>query len=96
MFSYSGIRSVAFDEELLLYTYPNPAADQITFTVPDMNLVKQVQINDIRGNRVYNRQNASSAKLPGYIDVSFLPAGVYILRVVSEEGNLGTFRILKQ
>ncbi len=96
VFSYSGIRSVAFDEELLLYTYPNPAADQITFTVPDMNLVKQVQINDIKGNRVYNRQNASSAKLPGYIDVSFLPAGVYILRVVSEEGNLGTFRILKQ
>ena len=96
-FSYSSIRSIAFEQApQQLSSYPNPAVNRITLTGADMSSAKQIQINDMKGNRVYNQQNSSSEKLPGYIDVSFLPVGVYILRIVGNEGNLGTFRLLKQ
>lgn len=95
-FSYSPVRSIVLGKETLLSSFPNPVTDQLTLTVADMTLVEQIQLNDMKGREVYSHSNASSVQFPGYIDVAFLPAGVYILRVIGNGGNVSTFKVLKQ
>ncbi len=95
-FSYSPIRSIVFEQDEQLSSYPNPAVSRLTLRAPDMSRIEHIQLNDLMGKRVYSRQRAASEKLSAEIDVTFLPAGVYIMRVTDSGGNAGTLRVLKQ
>ncbi len=97
-FSYSAIRSLIFDNDDLTFSfYPNPATDYLMMAAEnDMGQVQQIQINDIRGNRVYYMKKNTYAKFPEYLQIEFLPAGVYIMRVSTNKNIIHSFRIIKK
>ncbi|MBF9219563.1 T9SS type A sorting domain-containing protein [Hymenobacter sp. BT662] len=58
---------------------PNPASEQVTFSLPPTDKPRRVQLLDVRGQllrEVHLAAGAPSVKLP----VSGLPTGVYLLR----------------
>jgi len=67
-------------QEISVSVYPNPASDRLFFTSDTP--VTSVSVTDISG-RIINVNNVSS----GYIDVSLLKAGVYILSILTDKGT---------
>ncbi len=64
--------------------YPNPATDYIQFDLPDVYQKARLELIDISG-RVVLAQKMNHQEL---IDISFLPKGMYVYRVVSQQGWL--------
>lgn len=73
--------------------YPNPAKDKISISLKKISGDVDVQIITIGGNVVHK----SSLKLVRHkymkdIDISFLPNGVYMIRLTSPEGKTSGIR----
>lgn len=60
--------------------YPNPATDVINISLADGKEVQGVEVLNMAGQNVY------SAKAANSINVSFLPAGVYVVKVKDNSG----------
>lgn len=82
----SGISSV---EENMLSIFPNPVRDELrikisetTFDVSQLREGKTVRIYNIAGQNVLNSQLSTLNS----INVSHLPAGVYIVRICTDKG----------
>jgi len=73
--------------ELLFEVYPNPAKDNIT--ISDINHTGdcELQILSMNGLIVYERKLQSEKEQLNTIDVSFLPAGLYLIEVQSIDGK---------
>jgi len=63
-----------------LSIYPNPATDVVNVSLADGLQVQSVEVVNMAGQSVY------SAKAANSINVSFLPAGVYVVRVKDNKG----------
>ena len=63
-----------------LSIYPNPATDVVNISLADGLQVQSVEVVNMAGQSVY------SAKAANSINVSFLPAGVYVVRVKDNKG----------
>jgi hypothetical protein len=63
--------------------YPNPATDFISINNKD-NLTYQASLNDLTGKTVYANQANTDIK----INVSNLPAGMYLLKITSDKNTL--------
>lgn len=61
--------------------YPNPASDVVTIANLPVG-VKQIQLFDLRGQLIANRQSTASTEV---IQVADLAAGAYMLRIVAGE-----------
>lgn len=88
-YTYSDIRTVVFDDLSFVNMYPNPAEDELQFTVlvsDDADL--HVNIVDVTG-RVIMRQNywIESGESSIKLDVSNLASGIYTIRVNTNEEN---------
>jgi PKD repeat protein len=66
-------------------TYPNPVNDQLTISFAKEMKNAQLEIIDQTGRLVQQVQNISGQKLT--LNVSTLPAGIYLLRVTDENGS---------
>ena len=81
------------NELLNLNLYPNPNTGIFTLEV---DLFKNedfdFEILNILGSKVYKNQGVSNTKKE--INVSFLPAGVYILRVLENSYTLGEIKFV--
>lgn len=76
------VNEIEFENSLSLS--PNPATNQIT--IDSKQYTKgEIEIFDVMGKQVGNRQSAVSNKTQ--IDISFLKKGVYFLQVKSENGK---------
>ena len=75
---------VVLPEEATILThriYPNPVKDQLTLELEEGVVIRALQINNLTGAAVpYVRQEERS------VDVSSLPAGMYILSVSTDKG----------
>jgi hypothetical protein len=84
--------------------YPNPASRQLTIVQLDNWTVEQSAIGgqqsavrfsifDLFGQEVKEFRNISS--FPHQIDISGLPDGVYLLKIIDDSGNIGSVKFLK-
>ncbi len=82
--SYSAIRKVVFPTHPLLLTiYPNPAKDIITVVYPNL---KSLVISDVTGRVVADRKFAADNEVD--INISQIIKGVYFVKVIGENGNI--------
>lgn len=76
--------------------YPNPSHGIINFRCP----VNEVAIYDTKGRRIEGVSTpkivTSAATTPKVqrLDLSHLPEGIYLIRIVSDEGNVSTHRVI--
>ena len=61
--------------------FPNPVEDCIYLQLEDSDLSFSCELYDMQGKRLMKRENASS------INVSFLPAGIYVLQINTAKGS---------
>lgn len=84
-----GFETMGTDEELpqppFVSVYPNPADEQLSISVYHMDDVESYHILNMQGQRISSRNIAGNMQVQA--DVSFLPAGMYILTLVSEKGK---------
>jgi hypothetical protein len=73
--------------------YPNPVTDKVTVTlVPDTR--GSISVTDLAGRKCYS-QNIPAHLTQTTLDLSFLPPGVYLLRLSHENGTVSLRKILK-
>ncbi len=69
--------------------YPNPTNGIVWFDLP-IGTVSEIQICDVSGKIIFNETNISS-----FIDLSDLPAGVYIVDLKTDKNNYRTRVVLQ-
>ncbi|BDD04732.1 T9SS type A sorting domain-containing protein [Aureibacter tunicatorum] len=82
VFKKNEIISGIEDIDLNVKVYPNPNSGE--FTVESLSTINSISIHDISGNIVY--QQDSSIKNIQQINISFLPSGIYIVKVLTAKG----------
>jgi len=90
-FAYSRIRSQTFDSQISIFPNPLTEGDLLNLSVPDLTTISHLKIYDVQGKVVH-----SVKKPAGKIDVSALPAGVYIVQLTGTNGSVSAHRIVKQ
>ncbi|WP_289053765.1 sulfatase-like hydrolase/transferase [Carboxylicivirga marina] len=70
--------------------YPNPTKDMLFITNYKEERLSAVLIN-LDGKRVYK-----SSEIEGFVDISSLPSGVYILQIINKNGSEKRFKIVKK
>ena len=83
-FAYSIVRAVNFGEqEVEISSYPNPVSDRL--------LIKMKDIRNINGLTIYNSSGIAVGSFDKYqangIQVTILPAGLYILKIKTVDGR---------
>jgi len=82
------ILAVSDEGEVDMYLYPNPASDQLNFKLESAYRLVSISLVDILGKVVISKQFADNHDMSEKsINVSFLPAGAYMVFV---ETNVGT------
>jgi YD repeat-containing protein len=72
--------------------YPNPVKDRLYLEINDSVSLKNLQLFNLKGTVVFE-----TASLPeDGIDVSALPEGAYLIKMVFTNGSAATYRIVKQ
>lgn len=90
-FAYSRIQSITFDgKNPDLSVYPNPSADKLF--IRDYNRVKDISMSNLNGIMVY--KSASFASGNGFIDISNLTQGMYIVKISRVNGTVSTHKIV--
>ena len=85
MFSASLSTDEVFTKTVAVY--PNPTIGNLTIDL--LEDLKEVQVYSLTGKKVF----VSTSK---NIDIEHLSSGVYMLRIISEEGKTATKRIIKK
>ena len=79
-------------------TYPNPANTHFTVMLKDSHLtgLASLWLRDMNGTAVWSRQNVQFNSIKGtQVDVSKLAAGIYLLQIVNDKGEItGTRQIV--
>ncbi|TXF89367.1 S8 family serine peptidase [Neolewinella aurantiaca] len=74
--------------------FPNPAANLATVRWSDGLQPREVQLFDLTGKKISTSANTSGTSAT--LDLSALPAGVYLVRVITQDGLAGTRRLIRQ
>ncbi|MCE7068066.1 T9SS type A sorting domain-containing protein [Dyadobacter sp. CY326] len=85
-FAYSKMNSVYFELEIV--AYPNPVNDLLTLK---WSALQTVQIFNSSGKMVYENSEKMST-----IDISKLSAGVYIFKLIGNDGSCVLRKIVKK
>jgi hypothetical protein len=85
--------SIADQENERFTLYPNPASQSfaINFTEKQESL-KQVRVFDMLGKEVMSVENPSS----NTVNIANLPAGMYVVRVLSQSGKGFSAKLVKE
>lgn len=82
--STMGVNNVKFSNSNIT-VYPNPSNGLFTFQIQGANEKVQMDIYNILGEQVYNKNIISEST---QIDLSNQPKGLYLYRITSEKGEL--------
>lgn len=89
-FAFSRIQSVTFDgKNEDLSVYPNPSADKLF--IRDYNTVKDISVSNLNGITVHKSASVSGN---GFIDLSNLAQGIYIVKISRANGTTSTHKIV--
>jgi hypothetical protein len=99
MYSYSTIKPVVFNNELMGTIYPNPSTGifNLTFQAADGEKI-QAKVYDAKGRELRSMETIANGFVQKFmIDLSDerIPAALYLVRV-NLGGTLKTFRVIKQ
>ncbi|KMQ68570.1 hypothetical protein ACM39_08705 [Chryseobacterium sp. FH2] len=94
---------VKLDDEILATTdvknndfkfniYPNPVQDFLN--ISNEKIIKSLSIYDLTGKLLINNKSINNKNIK--IDLSMITKGIYVGSVVSDKGNIKTFKIIKQ
>lgn len=91
-YAFSRIQSVTFGDQRNAILYPNPVTvgDKLQIRASDPLTITRIAIFDSEGREVL------SCPWQSEIDVSRLPAGLYIVRITYRDGSTGVHRIARQ
>lgn len=79
-------------EEIIFSLYPNPSANEFSITSDELSQTNTLEIYNSVGERVLSETFSSRGQT---INVSFLPAGIYWCRIISEGKKiLGTRKLV--
>lgn len=74
--------------------YPNPASDVLTIKLDnDTQNNTTFKLNDVIGNEIYSIKNISNNVS---VNTSQLPAGIYFVTLINEQGKSTTQKIIKE
>lgn len=73
--------------------YPNPADDYLTISNNNTG-IETIELYSVLGNKVFEKTDINS--LTKSINISNLPSGVYLLKVIDSEKKSATKRIIKR
>jgi len=79
------------DNKNVCEVYPNPASDKISISLNNNQFIKGTELYSLDGKLLVQEQNVINT-----IDISELKAGVYLLRVVDEQGAVYNKKIVVQ
>lgn len=71
--------------------YPNPATDYINIEGAESG--SSIEIYDVMGKLVRINSAEPNKQI---VDIKSLPAGIYTLKIITKEGNVGTAKMLKE
>lgn len=85
-----GVRDVISGNDGMMNIFPNPATDYINLAVKFVNTAKNVNIEmiDFSGKVVYTAQMQNVSEQSNKISVANLAAGVYAIKVTTENGMM--------
>ncbi len=66
--------------------YPNPAEDIVTIASASLNGSVTIEVMDLKGRMVYTEKTILEATRPARLDISELESGVYMIRLMNEDG----------
>ncbi len=91
-YAYSRMQSVTFGDQREAILYPNPISvgNKLQIRVSDPSVITRIVIFDSGGDEVL------STPWQPEIDVSSLPAGVYVVRIAYLDGSTGIHRVARQ
>lgn len=90
------VKEVASKTAIDLKVYPNPAAEYILFQLTDNAPIVSAELFDMTGKSIRNSQVISSPTATSYMPVTDLPAGSYMIKVVTKKNQAFTRSFLKK
>ncbi|WP_353718813.1 CshA/CshB family fibrillar adhesin-related protein [Dyadobacter sp. 676] len=94
-YAYSGIRSIRFDKrEAALY--PNPVTNKFRLNADNLHAIRQVQLIDLTGREVLRQDRQVQNDFPSEIDLTAIPAGIYLVRITHTDDTVRVVRIVKR
>ncbi len=81
------------DEDIWLSISPNPARNSFAITLPSSVTHFTLVVKDLAGNSVIHNRVTGNYKL---VNISFLPAGVYVAAITYPGGTRVIKKIMKQ
>jgi uncharacterized protein len=95
-FSYSATRRVNFDSKFSYTVYPNPASDMINIAVDNAEGNNaRIQIVNTQSQVLIN-QIITSLTRTAQLNISALPKGLYLIRIIAADGTINIQKITKQ
>jgi len=88
-FAYSRVRSLTQENGPIAFVYPNPATEKVFLNASGKAAVS-VQVVTAAGAIVSTLEPSQ-----GYIDVSKLPAGIYLLQATYQDGSKGVLKFVR-
>ncbi|KAA6439042.1 T9SS type A sorting domain-containing protein [Dyadobacter flavalbus] len=80
-----------FDIVATAQVFPNPVVDKLNLDITDWSQISAVQLYNITGKAVYEARNTPVTS----IDVKNLPSGMYVMHITRNNGNVVTYKIVK-
>jgi hypothetical protein len=88
---YSPVRTLRFEAAQAIMVYPNPAKENVT--IAHLEGGEQIKVYDVMGRQLSAINND---KPTVSLDISAFASGVYYLKIVSNAGNVSTWRLVKE
>ncbi|MGG7661757.1 DUF6923 family protein [Dyadobacter sp. BHUBP1] len=92
-YTYSQIRVMASENSAMIYTYPNPAADELT--INGLNGSEVIKVLDIFGRTLIEGRN-SDGKNKTVLNIRPLPNGVYLIKTQMPDGSSVSQKVIKK
>jgi|GEM_PF-4931902 len=84
--------SVSDPDRLVIKVFPNPATNLLNVTGLSPE-VKQISLIDITGQTIWNSSTVSESEL---IDLSSVTGGIFMLRIINNDGGVQVIKIVKR
>lgn len=88
---YSVVRTLRFGAGQAIMVYPNPAKENLT--IAHLEGGEQISVYDVMGRQL---SAIDSDKSTVSLDISAFASGIYYLKIISNAGNVSTWRLVKE